>query len=145
MWTTIVTPSTPSTMTRTITTRNLHKWAQQGAVSRLSCLDDNVSHHIGSSSLSLSSSRHVAHVSFSLIFIYFPFYFDLSFTVFFLSSVLMHPDLHTDLDNLDSVENNLRHSAKGSLDAYNVTHSFTQTGERGSHTPCYRRRTQCIP
>ena len=28
----------------------------------------------------------------------------------------MHPDLHTDLDNLDSVENNLRHSAKGSLD-----------------------------
>ena len=37
----------------------------------------------------------------------------------------MHPDLHTDLDNLDSVENNLRHSAKGSLDAYNVTFSLT--------------------
>ena len=35
----------------------------------------------------------------------------------------MHPDLHTDLDNLDSVENNLRHSAKGSLDAYDVTFS----------------------
>ena len=37
----------------------------------------------------------------------------------------MHPDLHTDLDNLDSVENNLRHSAKGSLDAYDVTVSLT--------------------
>ena len=37
----------------------------------------------------------------------------------------MHPDLHTDLDNLDSVENNLRHSAKGSLDAYDVTISLT--------------------
>ena len=37
----------------------------------------------------------------------------------------MHPDLHTDLDNLDSVENNLRHSAKGSNDAYDVTFSLT--------------------
>ena len=37
----------------------------------------------------------------------------------------MHPDLHTDLDDLDSVENNLRHSAKGSLDAYDVTFSLT--------------------
>ena len=37
----------------------------------------------------------------------------------------MHPDLHTDLDNLDSVENNVRHSAKGSLDAYDVTFSLT--------------------
>ena len=80
---------------------------------------------LGSSSLSLSSSWHVAHVSFSLIFTYLPFYFNLSFSVFFLSSVLMHPDLHTDLYNLDSVENYLRHSAKGSLDAYNVTHSLT--------------------
>ena len=53
-----------------------------------------------------------------------PSYFDLSFPVFFHSSVLMHPDLHTDLDNLDSVENNLRHSAKGSLDAYDVTFSL---------------------
>ena len=53
------------------------------------------------------------------------FYFNLSFPVFFLSSVLMYPDLQTDLYNLDSVENNLRHSAKGSLDAYDVTHSLT--------------------
>ena len=37
----------------------------------------------------------------------------------------MHPDLHTDLDNPDSVENNLRHSAKGSNDAYDVTFSLT--------------------
>ena len=41
---------------------------------------------------------------FSLIFTYLPFYFNLSFPVFFHSSVLMHPDLHTDIDNLDSVE-----------------------------------------
>ena len=40
----------------------------------------------------------------------------------------MHPDLHTDLDNLDSVKNNLRHSAKGSNDAYDVTFSLTQGG-----------------
>ena len=53
------------------------------------------------------------------------FYFHLSFPVFFLSSVLMYPDLQTDLYNLDAVENNLRHSAKGSLDAYDVTHSLT--------------------
>ena len=62
---------------------------------------------------------------FSLILFILPFYFDLSFPVFFHSSVLMHPDLHTDLDNLDSVKNNLRHSAKGSLDAYDVTFSLT--------------------
>ena len=37
----------------------------------------------------------------------------------------MHPDLHTDLYNLDSVKNNLRHSAKGSLDAFDDTHSLT--------------------
>ena len=64
-------------------------------------------------------------VWFSLIFTFLPFYFDLSFPVFFHSSVLMHPDLHTDLDNLDTVENNLRNSAKGSLDTYDVTVSLT--------------------
>ena len=72
-----------------------------------------------------SSSRHVAHVWFSLIFTYLPFYFDLSFTVFFHSSVLMHPDLHTDLDNLNTVQHNLRHSAKGRNDANDVTVSLT--------------------
>ena len=39
----------------------------------------------------------------------------------------MHPEHYTDLDNLDTVENNLRHSAKGSNDAYDVTHSLTET------------------
>ena len=85
-----------------------------------------MSHHIG------SSRSRVCHLIFtpcvcaflSDLFIL-PFYFDLSFPVFFHSSVLMHPDLHTDLDNLDSVENNLRHSAKGSLDAYDVAFSLT--------------------
>ena len=109
-------------------TRNLHKWAQQRAVSRFSCLDDNVSHHIGSSSLSLSS--HVipmSHMCCSLELFDLPFYFNLSFSVFFHSSVVMHPDLHIDLYDGDSVENNLRLSAKGCLDAYDVTHSLTWT------------------
>ena len=57
-----------------------------------------------------------------------PFYFDLSFTVFFHSSVLMHPDLHTDLDNFDTVQSDLRHSAKESNDAYDVTDSLTGYG-----------------
>ena len=46
-----------------------------------------------------------------------PLYFNLSFSVFFLSSVLMFPDLQTDLYDLDSVQNDLCHSTKGSLDA----------------------------
>ena len=54
-----------------------------------------------------------------------PFYFNLSFTVVFQFSVLMRPELHTDLDNLDTVEHNLRNSAKGSLDTYDVTVSLT--------------------
>ena len=39
----------------------------------------------------------------------------------------MHPEHYTDLDNVDTVENNLRHSAKGSNDAYDVTHSLTRS------------------
>ena len=67
-----------------------------------------------------------SHTCASLLDLTFlPFYFDLTFPVFFLSSVLMHPEHYTDLDNLDTVENNLRHSAKGSNDAYDVTHSLT--------------------
>ena len=54
-----------------------------------------------------------------------PFYFDLSFSVFFHSSVLMHPEPHTDLDNLNIAQHNLRNSAKGSYDAYDVTVSLT--------------------
>ena len=113
------------TMTRTITTRAI--CTSEHSSARLVVFPVLMLSHdpLGSSSLSVSSSRHVAYVSFSLIFTYLPFYFNLSFPVFFHSSVLMHPELHTDLDNLDSVENNLRHSAKGSLDAYDVTHSLT--------------------
>ena len=37
----------------------------------------------------------------------------------------MFPDLQTDLYDRDSVQNNLRHSVKGSNDAYDVTHSLT--------------------
>ena len=105
--------------------RDLHKWALQRTVSLRSSCWSRVTPHWLKSSLSLSSSRHVSHVSSSLILFDLPFYFHLYFSVLFLSSFLMHSDLHTDLDNLDSVENNLRHSAKGSNDAYDVTFSLT--------------------
>ena len=36
----------------------------------------------------------------------------------------MHPYLHTDLDNLDSTQHNLRHSAKGSLDVITSLTSY---------------------
>ena len=32
----------------------------------------------------------------------------------------MHPEPHTDLDNLNTMQHNLRHSAKGSDDAYDT-------------------------
>ena len=47
----------------------------------------------------------------------------------------MHPEPHTDLDNLNTVQHNLRHSTKGSNDAYDVTVSLTGFG-RGSSSPC---------
>ena len=37
----------------------------------------------------------------------------------------MHPEPRTDLDNLNTVQHNLRNSAKGSNDAYDVTVSLT--------------------
>ena len=73
-----------------------------------------------------SLHRHTCVVLLDLTFL--PFYFDLTFPVFFDSSVLMHPEHYTDLDNLDTVENDLRHSAKGSNDAYDVTVSLTPPG-----------------
>ena len=114
MWTTIVTPCTPSTMTRTITTRTIctseHSSALLVVIPLLMLSQDPFG----------SSRSRVCHLIFTRCICAFlfdlsdlPFFFDLSFTVFFHSSVLMHPDLHTDLDNLDSLENNLRHSAKG--------------------------------
>ena len=39
----------------------------------------------------------------------------------------MHPEPHSDLDNLKTVQHNLRNSAKGSNDANDVTVSLTQT------------------
>ena len=85
-----------------------------------------MSHHIGSSSLSPSLHPHVTHdVLLSLILFDLSLYFNLSFPVFFLSSVLMFPDLQTDLYDPDSVQNDLRHSAKGSLVTYDDTHSLT--------------------
>ena len=37
----------------------------------------------------------------------------------------MHPEQHTDLDNLNTMQHNLRTSAKGSNDAYDVPISLT--------------------
>ena len=37
----------------------------------------------------------------------------------------MHSEPHTDLDNLNTVQHNLRNSAKGSNDDYDVTVSLT--------------------
>ena len=38
----------------------------------------------------------------------------------------MHPEPHTDLNNLNSMQHNLRTSAKGSNDAYDVTVSLAR-------------------
>ena len=44
----------------------------------------------------------------------------------------MTPELHIDLDNLDTVEHNLRNSAKGILDTYDVTVSLTYSSRNTS-------------
>ena len=127
MWTSTVTPSTPSTMTRRITTRAICTSEHSSAplvvfhVSLMMCHTTLAQVHWV---FHLTSSACRTCVVLSDLFDL-PFYFDLSFPVFFLSSVLMHPDLHIDLNNLDSVENKLRHSAKGSNDGYDVSHSLT--------------------
>ena len=46
-------------------------------------------------------------------------------SVFFHFSVLMHPEPHTDLDNLNTMQHNLRTSAKRSNDACDVSVSLT--------------------
>ena len=102
-----------------------------------------------------SLHRHTCVVLPDLAFL--PFYFNLTFPVFFHSSVLMHPEHYTDLDNLDTVENNLRHSAKGSNDAYDVSISLTrrerqrsslgrgiERGEPGDVQPGKKRRTRLL-
>ena len=126
-----MTPSTPTRMTRTTTMRANCTSEHSSTplvvlpVFLMMCHDPLSLKFIESF---ISRHPHVAHVSLSLILFDLSFYFDLSFTVFFLSSVLMYPDLQTDLNYLDSVENNLRDSAKGSLDAYDITHSLTPSG-----------------
>ena len=80
MRTTIMTQSTTNTNdTNNHGARDLHKWAQQHAVSRLSCLDVESWSSWLKSFECPSSSRHVAHVSFFLILFILPFYFDLYF------------------------------------------------------------------
>ena len=121
-----MTPSTPSTMTRTTTTHAICTSEHGSAlvvvfhVSLMMC--HTTLAQVVHVSVIFTPCRICAFLSdlFDL-----PFYFNLSFLIFFHSSVLMYPDLHTDLDNLDFVENNVRHSAKGSLDAYDVTFSLT--------------------
>ena len=75
------------------------------------------------------SSRHLIFTPCICVvlldFAYLPFYFNLSFPVFFHSSVLMHSEQHTELDNLITMQSNLRNSAKGSNDAYDVSVSLT--------------------
>ena len=81
---------------------------------------DVVSYAPHGSRCSRVSSHPHSHPCASLFdFTFLPFYFDLTF------SVLMHPEQHTELDNLNTVQHNLRNSAKGSNDAYDVHTSLT--------------------
>ena len=74
--------------------------------------------------LSLTSSHlHTWASLFDLDFL--PFYFDLTFSVLFHFSVLMHLEQHSELDNLNTMQHNLRTSAKESNDAYDVSVSLT--------------------
>ena len=57
----------------------------------------------------------------------------------------MHPELHTDLDNLDTVQHNLRNSAKGSNDAYDVTVPHRKRGVCvGKRGVCVGKRGVCV-
>ena len=84
---------------------------------------DHVSHHIGSSRpWVVHRHLHAIHDErFSLILFDLSLYFHLHFAVFFLFSFLMHSDLY----DPNSVQNDLRHSAKGSLVTFDDTHSLT--------------------
>ena len=71
----------------------------------------------------IPSHRHTWASLFDLDF--FLFYFDLSFSVFFHFSILMLPEPHTDLNNLITMQHNLRNSAKEINNAYDVNTSLT--------------------
>ena len=132
-----MTPSTPSTMTRTITTRTICTSEHSSA--------PLVVFHV---SLMMCHTTLAQVVHESVIFtpcctcvvlldLHLP---PLStstcpFTVFFHSSVLMHPDLHTDLDNLDSVENKtapLRQGEPRRLRRHPLPHSPSAIGKINS-------------
>ena len=63
---------------------------------------------------------------FSLTLFDLSFYFHLHFPVLFLFSFYMFPDLQTDLYDQDSVQNDLRHSAKGSFVTFDDRHSLKE-------------------
>ena len=68
--------------------------------------------------------------AFLFDFTFLPFYFDLIFTVLFHFPLLMHPEQNAELDNLITMQHNLRTSAnKGSNDAYDVHTSLTWSSE----------------
>ena len=91
--------------------------------------------------LSLTSS-HLHTCAFLSDLTFLPFYFDLTFTVLFHFSFLMHPEQHTELDNLNTMQHNLRTSAKGSNDAYDVSVSLTaQKSRRVPNTSFFNETT----
>ena len=109
-------------------TRKLHLWAQhvERAIFVVHLLMSCHTHLMAQDVLK-SSFPSAFHPSASLLDLTFlPFYFDLTFPVFFHSSVRTHPEPHTDLDNLNTVQHNLRNSAKGSNDAYDVPISLIE-------------------
>ena len=109
-------------------TRKLHLWARhvERAVSVFLVLMLCHTHLVGSSGPWVFTSSHLHTCAALSDLTFLPFYFNLSFPVSFHSSVLMHPEPHTDLDNLNTVQHNLHNSAKGSNDAYDVTVSLTE-------------------
>ena len=73
----------------------------------------------------VSSHPHSHPCAFLFDFTFLPFYFDMIFPVLFHFSFLMHLEQHTELDNLITMQHNLRTSAKGSNDANDVHTSLT--------------------
>ena len=114
-----------STMTRTPTRASCTcEHGTQSAQSPSFMMSESYTPHWLKIFMCLTSS-HLHTCAFLLDLTFFPFYFDLSFPVFFHFSLLLHPVPHIDLNNLNSMQHNLRTSAKGSNDAYDVTFSFT--------------------
>ena len=107
-------------------TRNMHiTWACTESAQSLSHFVHLVSHAPHGSSLSLVTC-HPCSCAFLLEFDFLTLYFDLSFTILSLFFLLMHFELHTELDNLIAMQHNLRYSAnKEGDEAYDVSASLT--------------------